>query len=205
VPPEGLIAHWKLDEGNGTMAADSVGDNDALVYGAAWSDGLIGGALRFDGADDYVDCGVHVPEVMTLSLWTYPEPPFVTKTLAGEIGFSFYENNLRFEIRSSRRVWYSFADGATQQVYMYGVTSPNNNEWTHMAVTRDGAEAVLYVDGARDTSERYDFTPGACSSSLTVGGTWSGDNPFKGKIDDVRLYDRPLSDQEIEDLAQADQ
>ena len=195
-------AHWKFDEGMGTIAKDSAGTRSGTVHGATWVDGRISGALRFDGVDDYVDCGVHVPEVMSLSLWVYPESLSGTQTLAGESDYSFYQNNVRLELRSGR-VRYAFADGATEQVYMFGVTNPNTEEWTHVAVTRDGGQAAIYVNGAEDMSKPYAFVPAACSTALTVGGTASGANPFKGKIDDVRLYDRALSEPEVRELAQA--
>ena len=48
------VAHWKFDEGNGTTAYDSAGSNDGTVTGATWTTGQIGGALDFDGVNDYV-------------------------------------------------------------------------------------------------------------------------------------------------------
>ena len=196
------IAHWPLDEGSGTVAADSAGDSDGEVHGAAWCDGILGGALRFDGVDDYVDCGVHVGEVMSLSLWIYPESLSGIRALACESGYSLYDNNLRFEIRSGR-VRYCFADGVGEQVYMCGATDPNNYEWSHLAVTRDGTEAAVYLNGVKGASAPYDFAPRAGSSSLTVGGSCPDAEAFKGRIDDVRLYERALSEEEIRDLAQA--
>jgi hypothetical protein len=195
------IAHWRFDDASGTTAADCASGSDGEVHGATWSEGIMGGALRFDGVDDYVDCGVHVPEVMSLSLWVYPESLSGTQTLAGEIDYSFYQNNVRLELRWGR-VRYAFTDGATEQVYMFGVTNPNPDGWTHVAVTRNGGQAATYVNGAEDMSKPYSFVPAACSTALTVGGTASGANPFKGKIDDVRLYDRALSEEEIRELAQ---
>jgi len=195
-------AHWKFDEGSGTVAVDSAGGNDGEVHGAAWCDGILGGALRFDGVDDYVDCGVHVGEVMSLSLWVYPESLSGIRALACESGYSLYDNNLRFEIRSGR-VRYCFADGVSEQVYMYGATDPNNYEWSHLAVTRDGTEAAVYLNGVKGASAPYDFAPRAGSSSLTVGGSCPDAEAFKGRIDDVRLYERALSEEEIRDLAQA--
>jgi len=129
-----------------------------------------------------------------------PESHSGDQSLACEAGYGFHEQNLRFEIRSGQRVRYSFGDGIAQQVYMYGATRPNHDEWTHLAVTRDGAEAVMYFNGVKDASESYGFVPKACPDNLTVGGTASGANSFKGRIDDVRLYDHALSGEEIADL-----
>ncbi|MCK4826095.1 hypothetical protein KA005_60675, partial [bacterium] len=56
---DGLVAHWKFDEGNGTAAYDSSGNNNTgtLMNGATWVEGRCGSALSFDGSDDYVNCG----------------------------------------------------------------------------------------------------------------------------------------------------
>ncbi|MCK5620304.1 MAG: PKD domain-containing protein, partial [Candidatus Krumholzibacteria bacterium] len=70
-----LVHHWTLDDGSGGTAVDIAGSNDGtLVNGPAWegTGGAIGGALRFDGQDDYVDLGdVNVPggDSLTISLW----------------------------------------------------------------------------------------------------------------------------------------
>ena len=55
----GLVAHWKLDDGSGTVASDSGGQgfNGTLIGGPTWVAGNDGGALQLDGRDDYVDFG----------------------------------------------------------------------------------------------------------------------------------------------------
>ncbi|MHC4605112.1 MAG: hypothetical protein ACYS6W_17490, partial [Planctomycetota bacterium] len=67
---EGMVAHWKLDGD----ANDSAGDNDGTVYGnSVWTAGQVDGALYFDGAGDYVDCGndssVNVTNNFSISAW----------------------------------------------------------------------------------------------------------------------------------------
>jgi len=56
--PVGLISYWKFNDADGTTAADAVGTHHGtLVNGPEWTAGQVGGALRFDGLDDYVDAG----------------------------------------------------------------------------------------------------------------------------------------------------
>jgi len=71
---DGLIAHWKLDEGEGTVAHDCHSDYDCSFAGdPQWATGHVGGALVFDGADDYLDCGndpaFNITEAITLEAW----------------------------------------------------------------------------------------------------------------------------------------
>ncbi|MBN2316493.1 MAG: hypothetical protein JXM79_21375, partial [Sedimentisphaerales bacterium] len=52
-----IVGHWKLDEGAGTTASDSIGGNEGAFEGEPqWVAGQFGNALEFDG-DDWVNCG----------------------------------------------------------------------------------------------------------------------------------------------------
>ena len=69
----GLIAYWEFDEGGGTIAYDSAGDNNGTIYGAVWTTGQIDGALSFDGVDDYVDvsdsASLDITAEITIGAW----------------------------------------------------------------------------------------------------------------------------------------
>jgi hypothetical protein len=55
-----LVAEWHFDEGSGNIVKDSSGNgNDGTIYGAAWAQGKLGKALRFDGSNDYVSVSDH--------------------------------------------------------------------------------------------------------------------------------------------------
>ena len=73
--PGGMISYWKLDEAEGTIAYDSVSENDGtLVGGPIWATGQVNGALYFDGVDDYVT-GSLEPQTLntfTLEFWVKP-------------------------------------------------------------------------------------------------------------------------------------
>ncbi len=71
------------------------------------------------------------------------------------------------------------------------------DEWTHVAFTRDGSEAALFLNGANKTSVGYSLTPGNGGYVLKVGGPSS----FQGKIDDVRIYDQALDAEKIGQIA----
>jgi len=72
--PPALVAHWKFDDGEGTVAVDSSGNgNDGIINGdPQWVDGIIGGALEFNG-DDYVNCGngpsLQIQDAITMAFW----------------------------------------------------------------------------------------------------------------------------------------
>ena len=67
---DGLIAHWTLDDGDGDSAIDSVGTNHGtLMNEPAWVGGNIGGALNFDGTDDYVELPAIVLDDFSVAFW----------------------------------------------------------------------------------------------------------------------------------------
>ncbi len=73
----GMISYWKFDEGAGINARDSAGNNDGILKeGPVWTSGKIGGALEFDGADDYVEVpdssSLNPTEEITVMAWINP-------------------------------------------------------------------------------------------------------------------------------------
>ena len=67
-----LISYWTFDEGVGNVAGDWAGANHGTVHGATWTTGKVGGALSFDGGDDYVEVPDNAnlrPEAFTIEAW----------------------------------------------------------------------------------------------------------------------------------------
>ena len=71
----GLVGYWSFDEGSGTIASDSSGnDNTAtLVNGPIWTSGEIGGALYFDGIDDYISFASQAQSAISISAWVHAQ------------------------------------------------------------------------------------------------------------------------------------
>ena len=93
-----LVAHYTFDEGSGTTAHDTSGNaNDGKIHGAEFVKVGDGYALRFDGVDDYVDCGsdksLDLREALTIEAWIHPDgiqgQPMKECGLVGK-GFSSY-------------------------------------------------------------------------------------------------------------------
>jgi len=69
-----LVAYWSFDEGSGGVAHDNSGNgNDGTIYGAAWTSGVSGSALSFDGRNDYVmipsSASLDIRGSITLEAW----------------------------------------------------------------------------------------------------------------------------------------
>jgi len=192
----GLAAWWQLDEEMGTIAYDSVGNNDGnLVNGPTWATGKIGGALSFDGTDDYVNCGSGPSNYdnITVSTWmkTFTLGALVSnRDSGGSYGTWYTLTSTSIEIGDN-------SQGGFRNLTFY--TPTLNGTWHHIVYTKDGVNHAVYVDGSLDQS----FTSNADisqNSPLFIGRRWTRSNSpywFNGIIDDVRIYNRALTPEEV--------
>lgn len=194
------VARWKLDEAGGTTAQDSFGENDGVVYGGAvWrpSGGRDGGALSFDGVDDYIDCGNGVcfdlTNALTVSAWIsasasdLSEQSIVSK---GDTAWRIERNGLT----DTGEFACTGLDAPAES--LLGPTEIPPGEWHHMAGVYDGERMYLYVDGVLDASQEAQGFINVNSDPVLIGCLW------KGMIDDVRIYSQGLNASEIHDLTQ---
>jgi hypothetical protein len=204
---EDLQLHLKFDETDGTTAVDSslYDRHGTLTNGPVWSSGHSGGALSFDGIDDYVQVsgyyGITGTASRTCCAWVRPS------AVSCEIlSWGADPTGAKWTVRINE-------DGALRaQVnggYIYGTTVLTDGQWHHVALTLsdDGSpnisEALLYVDGVPDAvavASPYAVNTGN-TNEVHVGVYYGLLRYFNGLIDDVRIYDRALSAQEIQDIA----
>jgi hypothetical protein len=200
------VAYWEFDEGSGTVANDLAGTNPGTVYGAKWVDGRIGGALRFNGVDDYVDCGnaqVLAPEKMTVTFWMFMEGKTSYQYILGKAKDMGLEQDYAFSTGGDGKLKFAFGE-KTKAVSVLSKGQMALGQWVYVTATRDGATACLYLNGQLENSATYSFAVTNKGQSLRIGSIglpepeWAGF--FKGMIDDVRIYDKALSAEEIQEL-----
>ncbi|MFH0908687.1 MAG: LamG domain-containing protein [bacterium] len=198
----GLVGHWKLDEGSGTIANDVSGNqnNGMLINGPAWTTGKRGCALQFDGVNDHVNMGnppvFNIAKALTIEAWVNSEnaggnQPVVVKDgpNGGCYWFGVYQGGFGLLLSDNGNGWKSL--GLTKG-------SIANNTWYHLAVTWDGSTWRCYQDGKEVLSGSYNGTLSPSASPLHIGqNSSSGTTHFKGRIDEVKVFDRALSQQEI--------
>ncbi len=203
----GLVGHWKLNEASGLTAIDSSGsgNNGTLVNmtGNEWTAGILNGALVLDGINNYVDCGnnqsLQLTGEATISAWVKMEPANedVYMGIAGKLvadpsynGFALvrYESNVF-------RLWVG-NDGVLENVS--SDVTYNDTDWHHVVGVCQGGTNHLYVDGVKHGGE--------AAVELADGGNYAqigkqySDRDYRYwvvTIDDVRIYYRALSEQEI--------
>jgi N-acetylneuraminic acid mutarotase len=214
-----LEGYWKFDESSGQIAYDSSGNNiDGVVNGATRIDGQVGGALSFDGDDDYVGpigttstfSFIQNSGVFTIQAWIklddYTADNYfgIVANEGGSLykGFFFiYDNNQGFYDNQLRLGLFKGSSGNTVINSKSSVDIITDNEWHHVAVTGDASNIVFYVDGVPDlgSGTMGSKSSGDSTDFLNIGRTpHPGSHVyFKGSIDEVAIWDRTLSTNEI--------
>jgi len=199
-----LIGWWKLD--GDTLDYSGLG-NDGIASGnSTFVAGTVGsGALDVDGTDAYVS----VPSSSSLQLTS-------ALTIAGWIKADSWDsgndvdpiarkgegnpNNYQLAVVDGRATLY-LDGGEADDDGFEGNTPLNTGQWYHIAATWDGLTVRIYVDGVvdNDPSDLRGDTLGTDTRPFYIGGR-SGADLFDGTLDDIRIYNRALSDAQASGL-----
>ncbi len=223
----GLVGHWTfngpdMDWGSTTAEAlDRSGQgNNGDVIGAKPVIGKVGQGLEFDGSGDYVDItddnslsfteGSTVDQPYSISVWVYMEDVTTAQRIISKFGYA----DLR------EWIMYISSDDFYIQNYHYNdnsihigeiasdVLSTRQNAWTYITVTYDGSENGNGFDiffngidqnGTADNTGAYTGM-GNTAKTVEIGSFNGGADYFNGIIDEVRVYNRVLSAEEIGEL-----
>lgn len=208
-----LVGWWKLDEGPGSTAVDWSGyGNDGTLRGdPQWVAGVVDGALRFDGANDYVDCGagesLDVSQQITIAAWVKTDifgdwDGLVSKGLnVSPYAMQMWsDGSLRFAAN-----WGAPAGGGGEGTWN-STAKMTAGEWVHAAVTYDGTTLRFYLSAEQDSPEvNQNIVFATVSEALILGCDFAGgDEYFDGVLDDVRVYDIALSEEQILNVMRGD-
>ena len=206
---EGLVAHYSFDEGSGPIVRDATGQSgDGKIHGAKFVKMQDGFALEFDGIDDYVE----VPDSKNLQLDRVTLEAWVNSkkntggSVASKNGCSSYRQN--YAIKLGPNV-VNFRLVKCPRIGMYSQTlGIDKNKWYHLVGTYDGNDIRIYINGVpKNTNDTGEFAVGTTDEPLYIGASFYGvklGSFFEGRIDDVRIYNRALTAQEIASRYQAD-
>ncbi len=199
-----LLAHWKLDETEGAIAKDSIGHHDGTVHGGPlWqpAGGKLGGALEFDGVDDYVS----TPFVLNPQDGAFSVFVWINTDTEGQVIISQSDGSvgpgatwLGTDISTGQLI----TDLMSPQPSLRSESVITDGQWHHIALVWDGAFRYLYVDGiqaAKDTvvlegipsdGGLYFGAGKNLDAGLPQGGIPA--NFWSGLIDDVQIYNRAV-------------
>ena len=198
----GRVGAYNFEEASGTTVVDASGKaNTGTISGATrTTQGRFGKALSFDGVNDWVtindSASLDLTSGMTLEAWVYPTvnmSQWATVVLKEQPGGGLYE---LYANGDQSQPLTSVTVGGRSKV-LSGGPWLLANQWTHLAATYDGTTQRLYVNGIQ-LAQRPQTGPIQVSSSpLRLGGNSVWGEFFKGRIDEVRVYNRALSSAEI--------
>ena len=211
-----LLAWWKFDDGTGTIAHDSSGNghDGVFIQDPEWVAGKFGSGLLFDGlGGERVSLGgLDIPSgQMTITCW-------------------FKANNLDTPGQDPRMISKAFGGGNNDHIWMFSSSRIGSNkflrlrlktndgqqtseikagtfevgEWIHGTIWWDGTDMKIYKNGAEvgtlakgGTSVALDPAVQGAIGNQPIG---AENRPFDGIIDDVRIYTRALTVEEIEQV-----
>ena len=189
------VAHWPLDEAEGTVARDSVsGNEDVVMGGALWqpTGGKVGGALELDGVDDCIIAGFGLntadPEMSSgFSIFAWikggaPGQTIISEPLGADLLAADAEGKLMTELASA---------GGSPLLSDAIIT---DGQWHRVGLVWHGSQRILYVDGVVVAEDRQDGLEASASGLyIGVGNNYAPGSFFSGLIDDVCIYNRVVS------------
>jgi len=209
-----LVGWWKLDEASGVTAGDSSGNNNngtlTNLRGDQWVKGIKDGGLDFV-PPGFVNCGtgssLNVTADFTIAVWVKLAPDTAGNYggIAGRLlqaGGLYTGFGLVRHSGNAFRLWVGDNTADLAKSAVSSNTTYTDTGWHHVLGLRKGGSNYLYVDGVKQTAKST--TPFVPSTDFFhIGRQYShlDDRYFIGVIDDVRLYNRALADDEIRALA----
>ena len=204
---DGVVGSWHFDEGSGTTAYDSSGNNNhgTLVNGPTWVDGKFGKALDFDGSNDYVDCGndpsiANLTGSLTISAWIRKDTSGTTKYFVHKGGQSNEYLDYGIAISSAEHPFFGadITDGLISSCWDPDFEFPLN-DWTHFVGVYDGSTRKIFINGS-ELSTTSGSIGNSESSNLNIGRRNDGTGYHDGCIDEVIIFNQALTAEEISDL-----
>ena len=207
----GLVGWWTFDEGSGTTALDASGNgNTATIRNGTWGSGKTGNALQMDGSNHGIvtvllsDSLRSTADNVTVMGWAYRTAEHNVDLVGHAYPFlflGFHGPRFKWQIANTR--------GKKLSCYADPKYRAELNRWFHLAGTYDGRTVRLYVDG-EEICSKWSWMSSAIAmpdAPFTISGylrdTGEIVDEITGKIDEVRIYNRVLSVDEIRRIYQS--
>jgi type II secretory pathway pseudopilin PulG len=200
-----LVAYWRLDESAGTTASDTTtnANDGTLINSPTWATGHVGGGLLFDGKNDYISVPYNsvftITSELTLTAWIKSNKFNGSNIILSQ---GTVANTCNYELWTyNGKLVMGFYNGGWRNI-----TAPNalaTGTWYHVAATMEisgtGRLIRLYQNGVQVTSGTTTYTPLGNAQGLTIGEFPTGAY-WDGPLDDIRIYNRKLSADEIQQI-----
>lgn len=217
VSSSNLVAHFAMNESSGTTVSDhSLKNNTGTITGAVFTSGQIGNSLDFDGVDDYVSFpnesyyDFNRTDSFSVTAWikvatSTTNTYYLVSKVFGGVPYNGWTMAVDYDAPATgylfARLCYIYSTNVLEKQSSVRVDS---NTWRHVAFTFAGTSTPsglnVYVDGALSNGTvTYNSLSASIlnNQALVIGNFAAGGAPTDGLIDDVRIYDKVLSADEI--------
>lgn len=200
-PSAGLLLYYPFTEADTAVVQDYSGHgHTGTVVGAVFTtNGFQGGAFSFDGSGDRIRVG-RPPALVsglsnrfTMSAWVFPHT-VQDRYVAGR-GRNANNDAVMYVHNSGKVIW--IVKVAGQERIIFSPQSYPVNAWSHMAMTFDGSVLKCFIDGALAVASNITGAIEDNGNDFVIGDRHTLDRSYMGRIDEVRVYDRALSDGEV--------
>ncbi len=195
-----LVVHWALEEGSGTVATDFSGNgNEGTLNGdPEWVEGRLGGGLHFggDAEEDFVvyslPGGATVWEAGTIAVWVKAD------SLGQDTWSGCFTNHnpntagIQFDVDGGNPGNYRLNPGGQ----FFG---PVTTDWVHLALSFEDGSGTFYYNGEEATTAGLDDSQ-RTFNEFALGLNRNHTNWMAATIDELRVYDHPLSAEDIQTI-----
>jgi hypothetical protein len=216
----GLAGYWRLDEGTGSIANGmNTPPTNGAISGATWTTGSPcivnidqNTVLNFDGTNDYVDLGANVADnIRSIECWFKPTTSITSLSDAQGLvyrwngGSPSNQNNVGLFIGASNigdngKVVFQRNMNTTVYKVVSDASTWTAGVWYHVAGVIDPVNGMeLYINGVKQQDTNSSSTASSSNNDILAIGRWgsSSNRYFNGSIDEVRVWDRAISQSEI--------
>jgi hypothetical protein len=196
---EGLVLYYTFDEEEkGTITDLSGNGNDAVVKGQpGWGPGKLGEAIEFELSGQSLevpDSDSMRPDEMTIAVWLNWSGEVLPNEILGK--FSYQVGGYLFKMENTETNLWIYDEGSNAHM-LRARPMPIEGEWTHLTVTFDGEVHKGYVNGVSGGADMPWEGPINHVNQPLVIGAYSSSMTYTGMIDDLAIYNRALSEEEI--------
>jgi hypothetical protein len=210
VPTNGLVGWWPF---NGNANDESGNGNNGTVNGATLTNdrfGNVNKAYSFDGVDDFIDVGnsanLNFSDALSISVWLKKETTNGNVKIIEQCDLVNFWANYQFVVMSDGKIAVGLRESNTTTKYTYSANSVQNNSWYHVvfcwSTTSTNGFCKIFINGVEvgyttqeiKSTNLYVVSP----ESTKVGADIHAPiEAFKGKLDDIAIYNRAFTQQEI--------
>lgn len=202
-----MKAYWSFDEGKGSIAYDNSGNgNDGIIYGATWTSGISGYALDFDGLNDHIDCASPILNTAPYSVCAWVKPVSITDGkqhyIVSNGGQTHSSYGFYLLLRYYDENWVFGVADQGGSVRIDASTPASSTDWTFLCGTWDGSidnsSVKWYINGNLESMGIPQMWWTGPAQNLRIGGPSNAiAYIFHGTIDELRIYNRVLSESEV--------